>query len=276
MSRSKLARRVVSAFAAAALLSLLIAPSSALAEAAPSHWDWATGPSIHDVEGERDWSVDALLYLWLSSINGDLGLPATGTIPVSATFNDLASALESGFEGMVDFRYRRWHLISDNSWVSLAIVPPPPTTGPVTGAQINSQVAFGTVAVAYELPLGQSYAVDVYLGCRWWHTSDDALLFTSGPGGPFAGSIVESWADAVVGARISYAITDRWNVGADADIGGGAASLDWSVLAKVGYDFNDHVGMTVAYRILGVDYSKQGFVYDIRQNGLLLGLNLRY
>ena len=42
---------------------------------------------------------------------------------------------------------------------------------------------------------------------------------------------------------------------------------DWGV---------DHVGLLVGYRILGVDYRNKGFVYDVRQNGLLLGLTLRY
>ncbi len=78
------------------------------------------------------------------------------------------------------------------------------------------------------------------------------------------------------GVRIRYAITDRWRVSAVADIGGGDASLDWSLFANVGYDFNDHVGMTVGYRILGVDYANQGFEYDVRQSGLLLGLKLMY
>ncbi len=93
---------------------------------------------------------------------------------------------------------------------------------------------------------------------------------------PFAGSLTETWADAVVGTRIRYAITDRWRVSAVADIGGGNASLDWSILGSVGYDFNDYFGLTAGYRILGVDYSNQGFVYDMKQSGLLLGVSLRY
>ncbi len=82
--------------------------------------------------------------------------------------------------------------------------------------------------------------------------------------------------EVIVGARIRYAITDRWRVSAVADIGGGNASLDWSVFGSVGYDFNDHIGLTAGYRILGVDYSNQGFVYDVKHSGLLLGLNLAY
>ena len=247
----------------------------AVAMPADATWDWATGPSISDEEGKRSWGVEVVPYLWLSGIDGELGLPAVGTIPVSATFSSLASNLNAGFAGLIDLRYRRWHLISDNFWVSLRM-DPEPSQSLFTGATIESSVAFGTVALAYELPLNQSYAVDVYLAARWWHTSNDAVIETAGPGGPFAGSLTDTWADAIVGARIRYAITERWRVSAAADIGGGNASLDWSVVGSVGYDFNDHVGLTAGYRIVGVDYSNRGFVFNIKQSGLLLGLNLRY
>jgi len=40
--------------------------------------------------------------------------------------------------------------------------------------------------------------------------------------------------------------------------------------------FNSHIGLTAGYRILGVDYSRGGFVYDVRQSGLLLGFNFAY
>jgi len=65
----------------------------------------------------------------------------------------------------VDLRYRRWHLISDNSWVRLKIkaVPDQPM---FRSAVVGPSLAFGTVAVAYELPLGRSFAVDVYLAAR--------------------------------------------------------------------------------------------------------------
>lgn len=39
---------------------------------------------------------------------------------------------------------------------------------------------------------------------------------------------------------------------------------------------NPHFGLTVSYRILGVDYSSGGFVYDTRQSGPLLGFNFAY
>ena len=40
-------------------------------------WDWATGPSIRDKEGKRDWGIDIAPYAWVASINGNAGLPLT-------------------------------------------------------------------------------------------------------------------------------------------------------------------------------------------------------
>ena len=44
----------------------------------------------------------------------------------------------------------------------------------------------------------------------------------------------------------------------------------------MGYDFKRWFGLTAGYRILGVDFERDGFVYDIVQSGLLLGFNFRY
>jgi len=262
-------RRISFALAATVFFSI------AVTEPAQATWEWATGPSIQDKEGKRDWGIEVVPYLWLAGLEGRIALPASGDIPIDSSFSSLAENLEAGFAGVIDLRYRRWHLISDNSWVRLSIdaVPDPPL---ITSWNLQPAIAFGTVALAYELPLKKSFAVDVYLAARWWHVSVDAQIATVAPPSPPAGSSTESWADAVVGSRIRYAITDNWNVSANADIGGGNASLDWSVYGGLGYDFNDYFGLTAGYRILGVDYENQGFVYDTRQSGLLLGIKLSY
>ena len=241
---------------------------------ASGSWDWATGPSIYDGEGKREWSVEVIPYLFIANLTGELQVGPAGTIPVVATFPTLASNLDSGFAGVLDVRFRRWHLISDNSWVSLKASPAP--APPVASAAVGLALAFGTVAVAYELPLDAAYALDVYLGARWWHVNTDLDVVLAGPAGPFSGSRTVSWADAVVGARVRYRITDSWRVAANADVGGGQAKLDWSVFANVGYDWNEHFGVTAGYRIVGVDFSQAPFGLDVKQSGLLLGANIRY
>ncbi|MCZ6783714.1 MAG: hypothetical protein O7G30_10450 [Proteobacteria bacterium] len=252
------------------IVSLLVATP------AQAQWDWATGPALADQEKKgKQWSVEIVPYLWVASLDGEVGIPRVGTIPVSATFNNVKDNLDTGFAGTVDIRFRRWHLLSDNFWIRLKddVVPGLPI---FTRADIESEFAYGTVGVGYELPLKTSFAWDVYLAARWWHVNTGVALQAIGPIPPLLGRASETWADAVVGTRLRYSITDSWRVAAAADVGAGDSDLTWQVEAGVTYMFNDHVGLTGAYRFLGVDYSSESFVYDVMQHGLLVGLNLGF
>jgi len=264
----------------------VFAASLAVAVPQGEAWEWATGPSVFDEEGKRDWGVELVPYLFLSGVNGDLSLPpSTGTIPVDADFGDLASNLDAAFSGLLDVRYRRWHLMSDNFWVRLSTSQPVELPGPLppsttVQSDVDLDQAFGTLVAAYELPISRSFALDLYAGARWWYLNNEVTFSpeTSGPGTPppFAGAFSDSWWDGIVGLRWRLPITKSWQISAYGDIGAGAANLDWSVGGNIAYYFNHYVGLTAGYRVLGVDYEKDGFLYDVRMNGLLLGLNLRY
>ena len=55
-------------------------------------------------------------------------------------------------------------------------------------------------------------------------------------------------------------------------IGGGASSdLVWDVMAGAGYQFTDMFSLEVGYRAAAVDYSNDGFVYDVVQQGPIIG-----
>ena len=55
-------------------------------------------------------------------------------------------------------------------------------------------------------------------------------------------------------------------------VGAGQAKRDWDLAAIVGYRINDSLSAVAGYRALGVDYSKNGFVFDAVQQGPILGL----
>ena len=236
-------------------------------------WDWATGPSSRDKEGGRDWGIEIVPYAWVASLNGEAGLPAVGTIPVATTFSDLKDSLDGAFAGFMDARYRRWHILVDGSWVRLNDTVSSPSGGPLLEGAVESEVAFGFAGVSYELLLDSAASVELYLGARWWHVNLAASITTPPT---VSGGTTEVWADAIVGTRIRYPITEKWRVSFSAEIGAGASDLDWNIFGGIGYMFNPHVGLTAGYRILGVDYSRGDFVYDLRQSGLLLGFNFAY
>ncbi len=162
-------------------------------------------------------------YLWLAGLEGTIGLPPVGTIPVSKTFSSLSDNLDSALAGFLDARYRRWHLLVDGSWVRLkhSVVPSQPALELV---ELETSVAFGTAGVSYELPLSWDASTELYLAARWWHVDASALVLTAGP--TLEGGVTEVWADAIVGTRIRHWINEKWRVGFNADIGAGNADLD--------------------------------------------------
>lgn len=238
---------------------------------AQADWEWATGPAVGDEESGKDWSVELTPYFWLASLEGTVGVPPVGSIGVSQTFDSLSDNLEAGFAGFLDVRYRRWHLFSDNSWLKLKFRRD--VTAPFASrAELELQNAFGTAAVAYELPLGKDWAMDLYLGARWWFVDVDLQLI----GTSVSGDMTEVWADVVGGVRFRYAITESWRVKFVGDVGGGAADLDWMVFGGLNYRFNKYVGAEMGYRVLGVDYQNDGFEYDVKMSGLVLGVGIYF
>jgi hypothetical protein len=82
--------------------------------------------------------------------------------------------------------------------------------------------------------------------------------------------------DGLVGIKGNYLLTDKAFLTGSAMIGAGGADLDWDVLAAVGYKFNDTVCAVAGYRALGVNYSNDGFTYDMIQHGPIIGAVIRF
>jgi hypothetical protein len=259
---------------------VVVLGSSAASPAHAGAFDWATGPSIddrNDEPGERDWSVSVIPYLWLAGVTGDVTTAAGATASGSSTFQEYGSNLKIGVEGVIDLRWRRWHVISDGTWMKLeggdtrVLQTPGPVT-PILNLGVITTSAFGTAGVAYELPLKWDTAVDLYMAGRWWHFTSYELA-TLGPLATSANSKTV-WGDVVGGFRLRHAITEHWGVGLGADVGGGGSDVTWQTYASLKYMFNRHFGLGVGYRVLGVDYSSGGNQIDLTMRGLVLGIEL--
>ena len=105
MVQTHRSRRFQAGIVAVALLLVGAAMPTHASDGAGS-WGWATGPSIYDEEGKRNWGVEIIPYLWLASLEGRLALPAGGDIPIDSSFSSLAANLDAGLAGVIDLRYR--------------------------------------------------------------------------------------------------------------------------------------------------------------------------
>jgi hypothetical protein len=57
---------------------------------------------------------------------------------------------------------------------------------------------------------------------------------------------------------------------------GVSSAIDWDVMGGIGYDFNKTFSLVAGYRALGVDFSDNGFVFDVVQQGPFLGMGFRF
>lgn len=80
----------------------------------------------------------------------------------------------------------------------------------------------------------------------------------------------------MAGFRGTYSITPEIYLTGWGLVGAGGADLDWDVAAAIGYRFSDTVSAVAGYRALAVDYSDDGFVFDVVQQGPILGLVVRF
>jgi hypothetical protein len=79
-----------------------------------------------------------------------------------------------------------------------------------------------------------------------------------------------------VGLKGNYSITPEIYLTGWGLVGAGGADIDWDVAGAIGYRFNDRIAAVAGYRALGVDYRDDGFVFDVVQQGPILGLVVRF
>jgi len=247
------------------------------------------------VDVAPDWAFQATGYLWATGLNGNVSpFQRAPTLHVEKSFSDVMDDLNFGGFLNIWGRYDRFVLSGDLMYVdttdSKAAGPLPalqipglPTlpAGAAIDATVDTQEFMATLQAGYRLIDADGFSLDALAGGRFWHISNDVAVTASHP---LIGSVSAShresfgWVDPVIGARAFFSLTDKLSVQGQVDIGGfGAGSdLTWSALATVNYIFTDTLSVSAGYKVLDVDYSRDGYVFDSRLSGPVVGLTYRF
>lgn len=229
-------------------------------------------PAVEDAH----WEFRLSPYVWFAGFEGDVAsIPGTTVIPIdispSDALSDTEASLMAMFEGkkngkgfFVDFLYSDMQseetLLSD---INL-------------GLNSTSKTTILSGAYLHELYNQDQSVVDAFIGVRYWDI-DTHLAFIGGLG-TLAGrtlSHTESWVDPLLGIKGRTMIGDtKFYAAGGVAIGGFGVGSDlfYDVNANIGYKWSDTIGTSVGYRLFDLDYEKDGFVYDVRQQGLIAGL----
>ncbi len=274
-------------------LSIFAALMALFATVATAADDVVAAPAKVDVA--PDWAFQATGYLWATGLNGNVSpFRRAPTLHVEKSFSDVMDDLNFGGFLNVWGRYDRFVLSGDLMYVdtsdSKAAGPLPalqipglPTlpAGAAIDATVDTQEFMATLQAGYRVIDADGFSLDALAGARFWHISNDVAVTASHP---LIGSVSAShnesfgWVDPVIGARAFFSLTDKLSVQGQVDIGGfGAGSdLTWSALATVNYIVTDTLSVSAGYKVLDVDYSHDGYLFDSRLSGPVVGLTYRF
>jgi opacity protein-like surface antigen len=206
-----------------------------------------------------DWERELTAVLWASGLEGTQSVGPV-SVDVDAAFSDLLEFVDAG--GALRMTAQRdeigWFI--EASYVELS--------DEIAGAvdtEFGQTIAEG--GLSYDI--AEHFAV--YGGARYQALDLEIRLAAS--------QTIRrdtDWVDAIAGIRWMPRLGNAWVPWVRGDIGTGGSDFQWLAEAGVTWRLADTWSTQVAYRALDVDYESDGFAYDMRQSGLMLGLSIRF
>lgn len=218
-------------------------------------------------DASSGWHFNASPYFWAAGISGKVGQFNLPPASLDSSFGDILKDLDFSFMGVAEGRNDRFSVFSDIMYTKIS--EKDSITGGYVG--VTSQTFSGLFGAGYSVLMDGRNHLDVIAGARVWYVSTK-LSFRGGLLDGVSGEDSATWVDAVAGVRGTYFMTDQFYLTGWANVGGGQANLDWDVAGALGYQIKNNLSAVAGYRAMGVDYSRDGFVYDVVQKGPILGL----
>lgn len=244
------------------------------------------GFNAHVAAQTDAWQYEVTPYLWTAAMKGDVQGGPLPRINVDMSFSDIWDSLDFGAMGSFEARKGRWGVFFDAIYmkVSSSATAQRTGSGPVgaaltatANAKMEQTLLSG--AATYRAVEGVS-PVDVFGGLRYVELDVDAGIDGSlfALSGTVARSASKDWVDPYVGVRVHHPFANRWTLVAYGDIGGFGVGSDftWQMAAGANYDFSKTISGKLGYRIIDVDYDKDGFLYDMKNSGLYAGVGIRF
>jgi hypothetical protein len=236
----------------------------------------ATAPESTQPIEER-WTFSITPYFWAAGLSGEtsqFGVPVV--IDIDADFSDIFDNLDFAAMAIADARYGRFSIFGDVLYTKISSGSGTPLGILASSVEVEASTFAGLAGAGYSILEGPAGRLDVVGGVRVWSVETN-IDFDGGllDGVSFEDSA--TWVDGLVGLRGNYSFTPNFYVTGWGLVGAGGADIDWDIFGGVGYRINDTFAATAGYRALGVDYSNDdGFLFDVVQQGPIVGLTIRF
>jgi hypothetical protein len=155
-----------------------------------------------DTTADEGWHFAITPYIWFAGMHGTVG--ALGReASVHASFGDIASYLNIGAMGTFEARYNRVVLPVDFIWMKLSDEKGLPIEEEADSIKTTVRETILTPKIGYRIADGRKAKVDMLIGFRYWHLSNDLIAIAGGNQVGNGISKSANFADAVAGGRIS-------------------------------------------------------------------------
>jgi hypothetical protein len=226
-----------------------------------------------------EWEFHVAPYLWTAGQNGSVSLPGvSGPVDIDLDFwDDILEDLNGALMVIGEARKGRYGFAADVMFVRVETEEETPRN---LWSSINSTTKSTVLSafVQYRWIEKEKSFVDLMAGARYWDV-DVELKLTENFVQEISASDRESWIDPLVGIRgCMFFGESKWFGSAFFLVGGFdvGSKLMWDLNVNLGYQFNSTFALTAGYRILDVDYEDADYVYDIQQDGPLIGFSFRF
>lgn len=256
----------------------LYAPLALVAAISPAYAADVTPAPVEEVAPSgQGWRFQATIYGWAAGVSGDTGVLGLPPKSVDITFLDALQDLEGALMGSFGAEYGDWLFLTDLMWTKVGSNE---SVGQNGGSLdfVQKQLT-ASALVGYRLPLDMpNLALSATAGFRYQHLDVELDFDAADPKLSFDVDRSKSWIDPTVGFSLRYNINDRWFINALGDVGGFdvGSNLTAQGFAAVGYNWTKTISTSLGYRVIYTDYEKDGFVYDMTQQGVFAGLGIHF
>ena len=227
--------------------------------------------------GDNQWEFALTPYLWFAGLKGNVAtIPPLPAAPIDVSSQDALEDTKIAYMLLFTAKKNRHGVFFDYVYSDVEseeeVIP-----------QLNdllmttrTKTSMPTLAYQYEVYRYNNAMLDLLAGVRYW-SIDSNLKFSRGFG-VLAGREIshkESWYDPVVGfsGQAPFGNTKFYMSGGLGFGGFGVGSDSFFDLnLNFGYQWNKSIGTALGYRLYDVEYNKDDFLYDVRQEGWLFGL----
>ncbi len=219
-------------------------------------------------------------YGWLATLDGTIGVPGEDVDDGGGGILDRLDVTLDDEYDLVGFMFYgewrsagRWMAFVDSVWANFSQGATVKVSRLLPASDVSATVDGNiyTAAVGYRAKDWEQASLTLYGGGRYY----DLELDVKARGGilpsPISIPADDSWVDALVGARLSYGLGERWRGLLQADYAFGDSDGTWDLSATLEYTFS-WGAIRGGYRHMIVDYAAPAYLLDAALTGPLLGV----